>query len=167
MDEDLTNIGPEPPAPKPRGPRRRLNVEAILLMAKYDEEFQKKLFTNRQAALEETGLNLSQGEKLLLSSISDEQLSQNIREFRVPGVNRKSLSNWARAAAVLLQLSSLALTETGCLYTGSTADERAAAKKGIPSDSLPPSEGITPDKSDSTIVIPKTEGTAPPDRQSR
>ena len=100
MDENLTIVGPEPSAPKNIRRRKRLNVEAILLMAKYDADFHKKLLADRSTALEETDLDLSQGEKLLFNSISDEQLSRNIREFRVPGVSRRSLSSWAKAAAV-------------------------------------------------------------------
>jgi len=150
MDEELTIVGPEPSSPKRRGRRKRLNVEAILLMAKYDEEFQTKLLADRSTALEETGLDLSQGEKLLLSSISDEQLSRNIREFRVPGISRRSLSSWAKAAAVLLLLSSLTLTDLNCDWaskpeTGSAPDDTTAVQMGIRPDSLPPCEGITPD----------------------
>ena len=153
MDEDLTIVGPEPSAPKRKSRRKRLNVEAILLMAKYDEEFQKKLFADRGAALDETDQTLSQGEKLLLNSISDEQLSRNIREFRVPGVSRKSLSGWAKAAAVVLLLSSLTLTDPGCDLVvepedvkGSTSDDTTdVAQMGIRPDTLPHCDGITPD----------------------
>ena len=91
---------------------------------------------------------------MLLSSISDEQLLQNIREFRVPGVTRRSLANWARAAAVLVLLSSLALNEPGCDWvnqpeTGSAPDDTTqAVQYGIRPDTLPPIEGITPDVMD-------------------
>jgi hypothetical protein len=152
MDEDLTIVGPEPTSPKKRGRRKRMNVEAIMLMAKYDEDFQQKLLADRSRTLEETGLDLSQGEKLLLTSISDEQLSRNISEFRVPGVSRKSLANWAKAAAVILLLSSLTLTELGCdgvnkpePVTGSAPDDTTMVDRGVLPDSIHHCEGITPD----------------------
>ena len=164
MDEDLTIVGPEPTRPRKNGRRKRLNVEAILLMAKYDDAFHKKLLTDRSAALEETGLQLSQGEKLLLGSISDEQLSRNIREFRVPGITKRSLANWAKAAAVILLLSSLTLTELSCdavnkphPVTGSAPDDTTMVDRGVLPDSIenevitgsrpdpPAPKGITPD----------------------
>jgi hypothetical protein len=120
-------------------------------MAKYDEDFYKKLFDDRVSALEETGLPLSQGEKLLLNSISDEQLARNISEFRVPGITRKSLASWAKAAAVVVLLSSLALNDPGCDWankpeTGSAPDDTTqVVQMGIRPDTLPPCEGITPD----------------------
>ena len=153
MDENLTIVGPEPSAPKKRRRRKRLNVEAILLMAQYDADFHKKLLADRSTALEETDLDLSQGEKLLFNSISDEQLSRNIREFRVPGVSRRSLSSWAKAAAVILLLSSLMLTDPGCdlvnkpePVTGSAPDDTTMVDRGVLPDTLPDyCEGITPD----------------------
>jgi hypothetical protein len=153
MDEDLTIVGPEPTTPKKSRRHKKVNVEAILLMAKYDEDFSKRLFADRCSAIEETGLDLSQGEKLLLTSISDEQLSRNIREFRVPGITRKSLSNWAKAAAVILLLSSLTLTDLSCdltdpePVTGSAPDDTTMVDRGSLPDSIDHEvvRGIRPD----------------------
>jgi hypothetical protein len=120
-----------------------LNVEAILLMAKYDEDFRKRLLEDRSAALEETGLDLSHAERILLTSSSDEQLSRSIREFRVPGVSRKSLSSWAKAAAVILLLSSLTLTDLSCdgvnkpePVTGSAPDDTTMVDRGVLPDTI-------------------------------
>jgi hypothetical protein len=157
MDEDLTIVGPEPTAPKKRGRRKRLNVETILLMAKYDDAFHERLLADRNAALEETDLNLSQGERLLFASISDEQLSRNISEFRVPGISRKSLASWAKAAAVLLLLSSLGFAELGCDLvvkpvpeTGSAPDDTTQTEivRGSIPDSLETVTGSRPDLPD-------------------
>jgi hypothetical protein len=152
MDEDLTIVGPEPTAPKRRERRKRFNVETILLMAKYDEDFRETLLTDRDAALEQTGLDLSRGERLLLASISNEQLSRNIDEFRVPGISRRSLASWAKAAAVLLLLSSLTLTDMNCditsqpVETGANPEDSTGAQQvGIVPDDSTLCEGITPD----------------------
>jgi len=164
MDEELTIVGPEPTAPKKRGRRKRMNVEAILLMAKYDEDFHKRLFTDRSAALEETGLDLSQGEMLLLNSISDEHLSRNIHEFRVPGISRRSLSSWAKAAAVLLLLSSLTLTDLSCDWvtepapTGSAPDDTTMVDRGVLPDSIEDGvlRGSLPDPPAPKAITPDT-----------
>ena len=111
-DDKLTILGPEPTAPEERSPQKRVNIEALLLMAKYDEGFKERLFEDRDKALTESGIDFTPGEKLLLTNISDQQLEENIKEFRVPGVTKKSLSNWAKAAAVILLLSSLTLACT-------------------------------------------------------
>lgn len=155
MERKLTIVGPEPTAPEGNRRSKGVNIEALLLMGKYDARFRKKLFADRAKALAQTGLGFSAGERLLLSHISDEQLSQNIKEFRVAGVSRKSLPTWARAAAVVLLLTSLLLSDTTCeppsrsgvdpdagIAPDSTEVEHVAPA-GISPD--PPIEGISPD----------------------
>ena len=109
MDDDkLTIVGPEPTKPFFKKPQKKVNIEALLLMAKYDDDFKKKLLTDREKALAECGINFTTSEKLLLTNISDNQLTENINEFRVPGVTKKSLPNWTKAAVVILLLSTVA-----------------------------------------------------------
>jgi hypothetical protein len=80
-------------------------------MAKYDEKFKARLFDDREKTIFESGLDFTPGEKLLLANISDEQLAANIDEFWVPGVTKNSLPSWAKAAAVILLLSSIVLAD--------------------------------------------------------
>jgi hypothetical protein len=158
MNDKLTIVGPEPEKPEKRGPSKRLNIEAVLLMAKYDAGFRTTLFDDREKALAETTLDFSPGEKLLLSNISDEQLTQNIREFQVPGIGKRSLSNWAKAAAVVLLLSSLSLADMSC---SSPSDPGPISRGSLPDSTVV--EGITPDPVRGSIpdTTPSAEGTAP------
>ena len=146
MDDKLTIVGPEPTQPRDVGRSRKLNIEAVLLTAKYDPSFRARLLADRDKALEESGLNLSPGEKLLLGSISDEQLAQNIREFRAPGISSKSLSKWTAAAALLLLLSSLSLANLRC----DSSFEPAPVTGSAPDTTQvhPPIDGITPDSTE-------------------
>jgi peptidoglycan-associated lipoprotein len=120
-DDKLTIVGPEPTNPEEKRPHKKVNIEALLLMAKYDEGFKERLFADREKVLSGSGLDFSPGEKLLLANISNKQLAANIEEFRVPGVNRNSLASWTKAAAVVLLLTSIALSSYGCsIIKGST-----------------------------------------------
>jgi len=145
LDDKLTIVGPEPSASKSKMPVGKLNIEALMLMAKYDRGFREDLFRDRKKALAESGLELTAGERVLLTSISDEQLLQNIEEFRVPGVSRGSLPSWAKAAAVVLLLSSLALSELTCSSPSGPDDD--PNDRGIEPDSSFVDLGIEPGQS--------------------
>ena len=114
MEDKLTIVGPEPDDSRNNSFRKKVNVEALLLMARYNKKFRKKLITDRKAAIEQSGLTLSRAEKLLLNSISNEKLEQNIKEFRLKGINRKSLPSWTRAVSVVMLISTLATSVIGC-----------------------------------------------------
>lgn len=120
MDDDkLTIVGP-----RTKTPQKSVNVEALLLMAKYDDDFRQKLFSDREKALKESGIDFTPGEKLLLANITDEQLAENIDEFRVPGVTKRSLATWTKAAAVVLLLTTVMLS--------GFADARVISKGSVP-----------------------------------
>ena len=114
MEDKLTIVGPEPTDSKNTSPQKRVNIEALLLMARYNKNFRKKLINNRKAAIKESGLCLSQGEKLLLNSISNIKLEENIKEFRIKGVTKKSLPRWTKAMSVVLLISTLATSVISC-----------------------------------------------------
>ena len=153
MSNGLTIVGPEPTGPERRNRRKRLNIETVLLMAKYDHEFPDRLFANREAALAETELSFSPAEQLMLRSISDDQLAQSIKEFHMPGITRNSLKSWAQAAAVLLMLTSLTMVDLGCdshpshPVTGIAPEDTTQT----PIDGIMPDEGITPDDIDHEV----------------
>jgi hypothetical protein len=143
LDDKLTIVGPEPSASKSKMPAGKLNIEALLLMAKYDRPFREALLKDRKKALADSGLELTAGERVLLTNISDEQLSQNIKEFRVPGISRTSLPSWAKAAAVVLLLSSLALSEIRCGSDSPSEPDPGGTTGTHPDSSFV--EGIEPD----------------------
>jgi len=109
MSKKLTIVGPEPTMTRKTDVQKKTNIEALLLMAKYDEDFRRKLFENRKKALADSGLDLTPGEKMLFANISNDQLQANIEEFQVPGITKKSLPTWTKAAAVLLILATTSL----------------------------------------------------------
>jgi len=113
----------------------KVNIEAILLMAKYDDSFKKMLFNDREKALLDSGINFTPGQRMLLTNITDEQLAQNIDEFRIPGVTKKTLPNWAKAAAVILLLSSIMLVNTDVKNAEAT-DGKATVKVEVRKHSM-------------------------------
>ncbi|MCP4138296.1 MAG: hypothetical protein GY754_45460 [bacterium] len=96
----------------------KINIESLLLMAKYDDKFKKDLLANREAALKESGIPFTPGELILLSGIDRGKLEQTIDEFSVPGITQKSLPNWRAAAAVILLLASVLFSGPYCRATG-------------------------------------------------
>ena len=115
MKDKLTIVGPEPDRSDKEKLRKKPNIETILLMAKYNERFRKKLLAHREEAITDTGLKLTQGEKLLLKTISTQRLAENIKEFRIPGIKKSSLSSWSKAAAVLMLITSLSFLRTSLI----------------------------------------------------
>jgi hypothetical protein len=145
MNDELTIVGPEPGQSRAAKRGKSKNFEALMLMAKYDHAFRAALFRDRQATLRSAGLRLSPGEQLVLGHVTDEQLAQTIREFTIPGVTKKTLSTWAKAASVLALLTSLTMAQLAC---GSDSDTGT--------DPSPLVDGITPDSTSvhSTGIMP-------------
>ncbi len=106
MKNKLTIVGPEPEKQTGRREKYSLNIEALLLMAKYNNIFRNHLLNDRKKAIENCGITFSENEKILLTGVSAKQLSHLIKTFRVPGITKRSLPTWKKAAAILLLLSS-------------------------------------------------------------
>ena len=75
-------------------------------MAKYNNDFQKKLIEDREQALIDSGIEFSKGEKTLLKNIKINKLKEYIKSFEIKGITKKSLKSWACAASVVLLISS-------------------------------------------------------------
>ncbi len=131
MDDKLTIVGPEPMNPGPDKTPRKVNMEALLLMAKYDKDFQKRLFNNRDEALKESGIEFSNSEKALLTSIKNPLLKKYIRNFEIKGITGKSLKSWSCAASIVLLVSSLLIH---CSDSGSS--EQNPVSKGNAPDPI-------------------------------
>ncbi|MCP4138303.1 MAG: hypothetical protein GY754_45495 [bacterium] len=97
---------------------KRVHIESLFLMARYDSEFKQQLLEDRETALSESGIPFSPGELMLLSAIDREKLEQTIDEFSVPGITGKSLPNWRAAAAVIMLLTSVLFAGPFCRSTG-------------------------------------------------
>lgn len=106
MDDKLTIVGPEPSGREGSVPAR-VNIEALLLMAKYDEVFRKLLLTDRRRAIDECGIDFSDAERRLLSSVPPGKLEAGIASFSIKGVSRDSLPDWKEAAAVVLLIMTM------------------------------------------------------------
>jgi hypothetical protein len=76
-------------------------------MAKYNSDSEKKLLQNRDVAIQESGIELSDAETKVIKSIDTSSLKQYVKNFSVKGVTRKSLKSWASAASIVMLLSSL------------------------------------------------------------
>jgi len=123
MDDKLTIVGPEPSGDRRSAPAR-VNVEALLLMAKYDDDFRVLLLADRARALDESGISFSKSEKLLLSSVPREKLESSIEEFTIGGVTRGSLPSWKEAAAIIM----LVMT----VLVGASCQDSPAVKGIVP-----------------------------------
>jgi hypothetical protein len=89
-----------------------MHIEALLLMARYDDGFRRLLLEDRERALRESGIAFSPAERTVLLNTSRGALESGIREFSPRGVSRESLPSWREAAAVLMLLVSLMVTDT-------------------------------------------------------
>jgi hypothetical protein len=114
MSDRLTIVGPEPDDDVIAKKLDKVNIEALMLMAKYDDGFRRLLIDDRDRALAESGIKFSPMERMLLLKISAEKLSGNIEEFHVPGITRSSLANWRKAAAVILLVTSALFVAPNC-----------------------------------------------------
>lgn len=114
MSDRLTIVGPEPDDENFIKQLNKVNIEALMLMAKYDGEFRTLLVNDREKALEQSGIAFSPAEKMIMTGISAEKLISNINEFHVPGINRGSLGNWRKAAAVIILITSVLFTAPHC-----------------------------------------------------
>ncbi|MCP4138302.1 MAG: hypothetical protein GY754_45490 [bacterium] len=108
---------------------KRVHIESLFLMARYDSEFKQQLLEDRETALRESGIPFTPGEVMLLEGINREKLEQTIEEFSVPGITKKSLSNWRAAAAVILLLTSVLFA--GPLGTTACRSGQVETKKMI------------------------------------
>ncbi|MCP4138299.1 MAG: hypothetical protein GY754_45475 [bacterium] len=97
---------------------KRVHIESLFLMARYDSEFKEQLLEDRETALHDSGIPFTPGEVMLLSGIDRGKLEQTIDEFSVPGITQKSLPNWRAAAAVILLLASVLFSGPYCRATG-------------------------------------------------
>lgn len=111
MKNKLTIVGPEPEKHIRIRSNKSLHMEAFLLMAKYNKKFRKTLIKNPDKAISQSGIHLSENEKLLLTSMNSTQLLNLIKVFQVNGITKKSLSNWKVAATIILLLSTFNLSE--------------------------------------------------------
>jgi len=114
MGDNLTIVGPEPSCGAGEKRSGRVNIEALLLMAKYDDEFRRLLLADRERAITESGIEFRPSERLILMNASRDNLESGIREFSLPGVTRESLSSWREAAAVILLLLTLMVGDVSC-----------------------------------------------------
>jgi hypothetical protein len=123
MDDKLTIVGPGPSGGKQSAPAR-VNIEALLLMAKYNDGFRDLLLSDRPRALAESGIAFSGPELRLLASVPRGKLESSIDEFSISGVTRESLASWKEAAAIIM----LVMT----VLVGSSCQDAPAVKGIIP-----------------------------------
>ena len=108
MKNKLTIVGPEPNKQVGSNSKKSHNIEALLLMAKYNNKFRKTLFENREKAIINSGIALSNSERMLVTSISTKKLAYLIKTFTISGITKKSLPDWKTAAAIIMLISSTA-----------------------------------------------------------
>jgi hypothetical protein len=130
MKDKLTIVGPEPTENEGNILPKKVNIEALMLMAKYDEDFRKKLLEDRDRAIAESGIGFSRTELFLLKNLSSNQLEESIREFRVPGITRKSLPSWKKASAIIILLSAFIIPTLDCT-SNVIIDDGASGKKTV------------------------------------
>lgn len=77
-------------------------IEKVIALAALDGEFRAKLLTDRKAAIDASGVELSENERGVLQGISDSQLETAINGVRVPSRARRLFLKGAVIAAVAL-----------------------------------------------------------------
>ncbi len=108
MSKKLTIVGPEPERkPDGTGNKYSLNIEALLLMLKYDKSLKNKFLTDKEKTLSEVEINFTASEKFILQSLNEVTLNLTLKNFTVPLVKKNSLPSWKTAALVLALLVSI------------------------------------------------------------
>lgn len=107
--EKITIVGPEPI--NGHSPElKKVNIEAFLLMAKYDDDIAHLVFTDRQKAIKQSKIKFTKSEKFLLTSLTDKQLRKNIESLNISGVTKRSLPSWKKATAVIMLIATILTT---------------------------------------------------------
>ena len=139
MDDKLTIVGPEPSGTDKKSSQRKVNIEALLLMAKYNTDFRKKLFQRKDIAIKESDIDFSGKEIKLLKSINTSLLKQYINNFTIKCITKRSLKVWACAASIVMLLSSLLIkcgdnpsdSEDGDTSYGGTPDKAYIEERSV------------------------------------
>ena len=139
MDERFKIDKPETIKPDFKPHQRNVNIEALLLMAKYNTDFRKKLFQHRDNAIKESGIDFSDEEIKLIKSIDTSLLKKYINSFTVKGITKRSLKSWACAASIVMLLSSLLIkcgdnpsdSEDGDTSYGGTPDKAYIEERSV------------------------------------
>lgn len=114
MKEKLTIVGPINTSDNSSKVSTKNNLDAIFIMAKYNREFKESILIDKEKAITEAGFILTKSENLVINNIDTNKLKKIIDFFKIPGITKKSLSNWRSAAAIVLLVSSLAMTTESC-----------------------------------------------------
>lgn len=102
MKDKLTIVGPEPSGGREGSASSWAAIDALLLMAKYDETFRALLLNDREAAMAQSGIRFIPTEKLLLKNILADSLASSLKHFSINGISRESRPSWRDAAAVFI-----------------------------------------------------------------
>ena len=153
ISNHLTIVGPEPSGSEGKTGQRKVNIEALLLMAKYNTDFRKKLFQHRDIAIKESGIGFSDGEIKLITSINTPLLKQYINNFTVKGITKRSLKGWACAASIVMLLSTL-LIKCGDSPSESGSDDDIITDGTIPDYSYIEYLNLPNDKKDIEDIFP-------------
>ncbi|MBN1185050.1 MAG: carboxypeptidase-like regulatory domain-containing protein [Bacteroidales bacterium] len=105
MSSKLNIVGPQPEKTRYQSNYNSIRFEALLLMAKYDKKFKNALISNREKAVEQSGIRLDEKERILLFLIDTKTLLSSIKAFSIPGVKKRTLPSWKKAAAVIFLIS--------------------------------------------------------------
>ncbi|TET35908.1 MAG: hypothetical protein E3J72_09725 [Planctomycetota bacterium] len=100
-------------------------IEKVLALAALDEKFRENLFSDRAAALDECGLELTDSERSILMSIPEEQLQSAIKSTKVPEYARRAFLKGASAAVV----AALAITTFGAGVLLSSCTDRISGNE--------------------------------------
>ncbi|MHC4661991.1 MAG: hypothetical protein ACYS8W_09920 [Planctomycetota bacterium] len=135
-----TIVGGQPPGNERPLQKVPVGIEQLLAMAAVDNEFAAALMNDHESATAASGVELTQTEKGILSSIPAPALKQMIGNVRgrIPAKERRAFLK--KSAAALL-----ALVSGGILTTAGLAEGDPGAAGGVRPDS-PKTKGISPDR---------------------
>jgi len=150
----LTTIVGGRPRPANQAAGNSLGVERVLLLAAGDGEFKARLLAEREAAIDESGVELSAAERAILLAAPEEQLREMIQRLTPAEPERREFLKKAAktaAAGALLAIPWLFAEGCGGASTGVRPDRPEPTE---PPPSSGPTEGIRPDR-------PVTQGIQP------
>ncbi|MHC4661990.1 MAG: hypothetical protein ACYS8W_09915 [Planctomycetota bacterium] len=104
-------------------------IEKILVLAKLDDEFRSKLLANRQWAIENCDIKISDSERLILLNIPDAQLESAIENTDIPDPARRAFLSGA--TAVTVAAIAIATLGSSVLLSSCTSESSVSEAKVI------------------------------------
>jgi len=153
-----TIVGGQPPGNERPLPPIPVGIEEVLGMASVNDEFAQALYSDRSAAVQASGVELTATEHGILGAIDDGSLRQMVGNVEGAVPNRERRAFLARSAAALLVLAGGGAAAAAAACSDSKPKPSTKPTPPVPADAA----AAPPDPADAAAAPPP-----PPDARPR